>query len=90
MATWTFEVIKEKLEKSNLWVARMIYRLSKDFDSIDLSTMDRGAAQTDRLFFDGLLKHFVENGHFTDRQIFLARKKIRAPYIEYLVTVSNS
>jgi hypothetical protein len=90
MTQWTYAAIQEKLEKSNLWVARMIYRLSKDFDSIDVSAMERDAAQTDRMFFNELLAFFVDRGHFTDRQIFLARKKIRRQYIDYLVTIANS
>lgn len=87
---WSFNQIKEHLEKSDLWVARMIYRMAKDFASIDVSAMDTQLAATDAMFFSSLYEYFESNGHFTDRHIFLARRKVRDPYIQYLVLVANS
>lgn len=90
MAQWDFETIKGKISVLDLWAARMIYRLGMDFRSIDLTGVDPEEARSDEMFFVSLKDYFAENGHFTDRHIALARRKLRDPYVHYLVSVANS
>jgi hypothetical protein len=84
---YEFDDIKAKLESSDAWVARAIYRLNSDFDSI--STINAPAELADdKIFFNQLSTFFGLHGFFTDRHIALARKKIRAHYIMFLVHLS--
>jgi hypothetical protein len=82
-------MLTEKLATSNAWVARAIYRLA----SAESLNFNRDSNQKkyhlDKEFFVELKKFFIENGHFTDRQIILAKRKIRFEYVEYLVGVIN-
>jgi len=89
MTTWTTESVTEKLKESASWVARAIYRLAEDGDQ--LAKLYTGPeAKDDRTFFMNLADYFREHGHFTDRHIAIARRKIRPAYIEHLVNVANS
>jgi hypothetical protein len=74
---------------SDSWVARAIYRLSSDMQNIEKSVRP-STFTDDSLFFISLCEFFSDNGFFTDRQIAIARRKLRGPYAEYLADIANS
>ena len=88
---WDFNSIKERLDNSDYWIARAIYRLAKNFDDNTylVGLPEHFPAASDKIFFESLLEKYLENGFFTDRQIDLARLKIREPYIHFLVHVAS-
>lgn len=88
MSTWDTVKVNQKLKTSNAWVARAAYRLAHEMNSIDAAVRP-AEFHVDLLYFISLKDFFAANGFFTDRHIELARKKMRAPYVDYLAMISN-
>ena len=87
--TWTRISLKDKLQSSNTWVARAIYRLSSDMQNIE-AALRPATFSDDAIFFSSLCGFFADNGFFTDRHISIARLKMREPYLDYLVVLANT
>lgn len=91
MTTWDAASIKEKLAKSDAWVARAIFRMADEMGQVTLLTSPESVqlGKDDQLFFKNLREFFAEHGFFTDRHIAVARNKMRDPYVGHLVIIAN-
>ncbi len=85
---WSNEEIKQKLLSSDAWMARAMYALGENFDEL---TKKHGlqSKNSDRTFFLNFATYFKENGHFTPRQVKLARQKVRDQYLDILRQLAN-
>jgi isocitrate dehydrogenase kinase/phosphatase len=90
IATWNNVSLKAKLNSSNAWIARAIFRLASDLGNVNVADAKiQIQVNDDKLFFRNLKAFFADNGFFTDRQIGVARQKMRDNYVDYLVTIAN-
>jgi hypothetical protein len=85
----TADTIRSNIQVSDAWAARATFILGRDYEAFMQDCGFTDVVKHDKVFFENFYSFFKENGHFTPRQLWIARVKIREEHVQYLTKLAN-
>lgn len=79
--TYTEDYIRDKLDKSDIWLVAGFKRIAKD---------QKAANASDKNLFNSLETYFAQFNNLNDKHIQLLRRRLKdQPYLGFLTRVAN-